>query len=91
MNIFNRILGRERAGERFLGNPLSGLARLRRLTFFANLTNGKGFREYPKPVRTYSDGTTRGDRKRAARVKANARYEEDKRKRAEEIQRRTGL
>lgn len=42
----------------------------------AAMTGGRGFRSFPKPVRKFSDGTTRGDRKRAAREMANAKVSE---------------
>lgn len=42
----------------------------------ARMTGGNGFREFPKPIRVYPDGTTRGERKRKARDLANARVSE---------------
>ena len=42
----------------------------------ARMTGGRGFRQFPKPIRVYQDGTTRGERKRSARELANAKVSE---------------
>jgi hypothetical protein len=44
----------------------------------AAMTGGRGFRQFPKAIRKYADGATRGDRKRAARATANAKVSEDR-------------
>lgn len=70
-NIFDRVIGKERAIETRLGNPLpTREARERRANYFATMTNGKGFRTPPKTPETDAQGRTRGDRKRLARKRA---------------------
>ncbi|WP_271024922.1 hypothetical protein [Rhizobium sp. RCAM05973] len=44
MNIFQNIMTDQAEAERSLGNPLDPDARERRLTLFAQVTGGKGFR-----------------------------------------------
>lgn len=70
MNVFNKILVAEHAGDALLGSPATSLEQLeRRLTAFRNMTGGKGFRDLPaEPVKNAA-GLTRGERKRAARGK----------------------
>lgn len=55
-----------------------GLDMQRLLSERATMIGGRGFRQYPKPTRTFADGTTRGDRKRAARAAANAKVSEQR-------------
>jgi len=62
-----------------LGMPSTDLMhKARRLTIMERMTGGNGFSALKKEVRTYSDGTTRGERKRAARERANAAVSEDR-------------
>jgi len=44
MNIFQKIMVDEAKAERSFGNPLDPEASQRRLTLFAQVTGGKGFR-----------------------------------------------
>lgn len=77
MNIFNKIVAAEHAGDTRLGAPSADkTARLRRLHVMSTMTGGNGFTMPAKSVRTFSDGTTRGQRKRAARSAAMARVSE---------------
>ncbi|RWX70423.1 hypothetical protein EN780_03245 [Mesorhizobium sp. M4B.F.Ca.ET.089.01.1.1] len=65
--VFAKIMNREIGNT--LGNPLgegSGAFRARKATLAA-MTGGKGFRTPAKQPRVYSDGLTRGQRKRMRR------------------------
>jgi hypothetical protein len=74
VNIFDQIIARDADRETTLGNPLKdSVAIARRQNHFATLRDMKGFRIPPVQPKTNAAGLTRGDRKRAARVTANAR------------------
>ena len=74
MNIFDQIIARDVDRETTLGNPLKdSVAIARRQNHFATMTNMKGFRIPPVQPETNAAGLTRGDRKRAARITANAK------------------
>lgn len=67
MNIFDKIMFKQAEQETRLGNPLRDTAAIqRRLTNFAQIMGGKGFRTPKKSPRVNAQGLTRGDRKRAA-------------------------
>lgn len=85
--VFAKIMNRE-IGER-LGNPLgegSGAFQARKAALAA-MTGGRGFRIPAKQPRVYSDGLTRGQRKRMRRdiciVKEARRQKEQCQKLAE--------
>ena|ERR1051325_4988008 len=59
MNIFNQILADERAQANRLGCPLWGEAHLRRAQRMYEMTEGKGFRVYPKGPKLSKGGKTR--------------------------------
>lgn len=76
-NVFEKLAQREHENDTKLGTPSTDLAHFdRRLHLMSILTGGKGFRNLPKETRKFADGTTRGDRKRAARAAANAKVSE---------------
>ncbi|SDJ25862.1 hypothetical protein SAMN05428983_0860 [Agrobacterium fabrum] len=73
MNIFDKIVGDQAALETSLGAPLRDtMAIQRRLTHFAALTGGRGFRTPKKVPKVDAQGMTRGDRKRARQTKVFA-------------------
>lgn len=57
-------------------NAADGMDMQRLLNERSTVTGGNGFRVPPKQPRVFADGTTRGDRKRAARLAANAKVSE---------------
>ncbi|TDH35688.1 hypothetical protein E2A64_10125 [Pseudohoeflea suaedae] len=72
MNIFQKIAARDHDDAMRLGKPSKDEAALnRRLTFFSNMTGGKGFRMPPKDPKTDADNMTRADRRRAANARVN--------------------
>lgn len=76
MNIFKRLIARERAADFRLGMPAAdAAARERRMNAMASL-NPAGFRQPKREPKTDAQGRTRGDRKRAARARANAKVSE---------------
>jgi hypothetical protein len=65
MNIFESIMKTTHDAETSLGHPLRDpMAIERRLTHFAQMTGGKGFRTPKKEPVKNAQGLTRGDRKR---------------------------
>lgn len=73
MNIFDKIVGDQTSLETSLGAPLHDtMAIQRRLTHFAALTGGRGFRIPKKVPKVDAQGMTRGDRKRARHASAFA-------------------
>lgn len=76
-NIFTKLVEAEYASDTKLGSPAADKAASeRRMNAMSAMTGGRGFCVPPKAVRVFSDGTTRGLRKRAARFAANARVSE---------------
>lgn len=76
-NVFEKLAQREHENDTKLGMPSADPAHFdRRMHLMSALTGGKGFSNQPKELRKFSDGTTRGDRKRAARAAANAKVSE---------------
>ncbi|NTA48186.1 hypothetical protein G6L34_08770 [Agrobacterium tumefaciens] len=76
-NVFEKLAQREHENDTKLGMPSTDPAHLdRRMHLMSVLTGGKGFSNQPKEPRKFADGTTRGDRKRAARYAANAKVSE---------------
>lgn len=75
MNIFNRLVEREHQYDTTVG-VTTPLVMDRRFVAFAAMTNGRGFRQPPKELRTDAKGLTRGGRKRLARVFANVKVSE---------------
>lgn len=78
MNIFSKIVLDEAAGRVRLGCPaIDAASRDVRMNAMAQLTGGRGFRTPPQsPAVHPTTGTTRGERKRAAREAANRRVSE---------------
>ena len=77
MNIFTKLVAAEHALDTVLGVPApDDAARLRRLNAMSAMTGGNGFRMPAKATRKIADGTTRGQRKRAARAVAMAKVSE---------------
>lgn len=67
MNVIDRIMAKQFAEETSLGNPLHDSDAIeRRLTHFAQMTGGRGFRVPAKTPRKDAQGLTRGDRRRLA-------------------------
>lgn len=74
MSIFDRIMGRQVASETTLGNPLRDPDAIeRRMNYFAQCTNGNGFRIPAKEPRVDTLGLSRGDRKRIRAASARQR------------------
>lgn len=64
MTIFDKIAAREHVNDYRLGMPAANAAHFdRRMTAMAQLTNQKGFRQYPKAPKRDAQGLTRGDRR----------------------------
>ncbi|MER9697627.1 hypothetical protein [Mesorhizobium sp. M0146] len=77
MNVFTKLANTEIAEAANLGSPSKDeAALLRRKDILSRSTNGKGFRTPAKEPKVAADGTTRGQRKRAARAVANAKVSE---------------
>lgn len=77
MTIFNAIAAREHANDTKLGMPSTDpMHYARRRTIMEKLAGGKGWRTDPKEPKKDAQGLTRGDRKRAARERANAKVSE---------------
>ncbi|QWY83258.1 hypothetical protein [Rhizobium phage RHph_X2_25] len=78
-NIFNKIVADEYANDTRLGMPSTDTTHfLRRMNAMAIMRGGNGFRTPAKATRTYSDGTTRAERKEKARLAANAAVSEER-------------
>lgn len=78
-NVFEQIAQREHENDTKLGMPSTDSAHFdRRMHLMSIMTGGKGFSSFPKEIRKFADGTTRGDRKRAARAAANAKVSEER-------------
>ncbi|CDI08794.1 hypothetical protein [Agrobacterium pusense] len=76
-NVFDKLAQREHENDTKLGMPSTDAAHFdRRMHLMSVLTGGDGFSNFQKEVRKFADGTTRGDRKRAARDAANAKVSE---------------
>lgn len=79
LKLINDIVAKKHDGDTRLGNPSADQAHYdRRMTAMSRMTGGKGFRTPPKAARIFSDGKTRGDRKRALRAATNAKIGEMK-------------
>lgn len=73
MNIFDKMVSRDWDAARRLGCPAATEAeRLRRVEAMAAM-NPSGFRTPAKQPRRDAQGKTRGDRKREARTRTNAK------------------
>ncbi len=78
-NIFTDLATREHDNDTKLGMPSTSLEHhIRRLTLMERIAGGKGWRTPAKELRKFSDGTTRGQRKRLARERANAKVSEQR-------------
>ena len=78
-NVFEKLAQREHENDTKLGMPSTDPAHFdRRMHLMSMLAGGKGFGNLPKEIRKFADGTTRGDRKRAARAAANAKVSEER-------------
>jgi hypothetical protein len=76
-NIFTALANREHENDTKLGMPSTSIEHnIRRLTLIEKLAGGNGWRKPRNELRKFSDGKTRGDRKRALREAANARVSE---------------
>ena len=78
-NVFEKLAQREHENDTKLGIPSTDAAHFdRRMHLMSILTGGKGFGSLPKEIRKFADGTTRGDRKRAACTAADAKVSENR-------------
>lgn len=78
-NVFEALANREHQFDTHLGMPSMSLAHFdRRRTLMETMASGKGWGKQKKEVRRFADGTTRGDRKRIARERANAAVSEER-------------
>lgn len=77
MNIFNALVAKEHAND-FVVGVGDRITRDRRFAALAEMTGGRGFGTPPKQPRRDSQGLTRGDRKRLARLRANAAVSEQR-------------
>lgn len=78
-NIFSSLANREHANDSKLGMPSTSYEHfIRRKTLMEKLAGGKGWRVPAKEVRKFADGTTRGQRKRLAKERANAKVSEER-------------
>lgn len=78
-NVFDKLAQREHENDTKLGMPSTDAAHFdRRMHLMSSITGGNGWSKLPKEPRKFSDGTTRGDLKRAARVAANAKVSENR-------------
>lgn len=74
LHIFDVMALAEHIDDHLLGYPpRSKEAMERKISHFASLTGGKGFRTPKKEPRVYANGKTRGEMKREARFETNQR------------------
>ncbi|QCM10310.1 hypothetical protein CFBP6625_08090 [Agrobacterium tumefaciens] len=67
-NVFDKLAQREHENDTKLGMPSTDVAHFdRRMHLMSSITGGNGWSKLPKEPRKFSDGTTRGDRKRGSR------------------------
>ena len=78
-NVFDKLAQREHENDTKLGMPSTDPAHFdRRMHLMSSITGGNGWSKLPREPRKFADGTTRGDRKRAARAAANAKVSEER-------------
>lgn len=78
-NVFEKLAQREHENDTKLGMPSTDPAHFdRRMHLMSSITGGNGWSKLPKERRKFTDGTTRGDLKRALRAAANARVSENR-------------
>ncbi|HCV70563.1 MAG TPA: hypothetical protein DHE23_01775 [Agrobacterium sp.] len=78
-NIFVDMAQREHENDTKLGMPSTDAAHFdRRMHLMSVLPGGNGWSKLPREPRKFADGTTRGDRKRAASAAANAKVSEER-------------
>ncbi|MBY3543626.1 hypothetical protein HFN71_28495 [Rhizobium laguerreae] len=79
MNIFDKAVADEYANDTKLGMPSTDEGHFaRRLALMERITGGKGFRTQPKLPAVRANGKTRGEMKRGARERANAKVSESR-------------
>lgn len=78
-NIFNEIVAGEHANDTKLGLPSTDPTHAaRRRTIMEHMAGGNGWRTPPKEPKRDAQGLSRGDRKRLARERANAKVSESR-------------
>lgn len=76
-NAIQRVIEAEHENDYRLGMPSTSQVHFdRRMNAMSQMTGGNGFGTPKKSVRTFADGTTRGDRKKKARAASAARVSE---------------
>lgn len=76
-SAFNAVLTKEHANDTKLGMPSTDEAHFaRRMTIMERMAGGKGWSSPAREPKKDAQGLTRGDRKRAARERANTAVSE---------------